>query len=133
MRPEASRSIVQNRAVWSGRSLGSVPRNLGVSPSDRPPVLMATSSQTAKVHVVEDVRSDPCETLGPETRAFHVKVPLANQCTLRRPNPRELVSSRPRFTAVDPHSPQPTQSHLMRSRTDPFGPQIGQVRRTHQR
>jgi hypothetical protein len=25
-----------------------------------------------------------------------VKVPLANQCTLRRSNPRELVSSRPR-------------------------------------
>src|SRR4029453_17906507 len=48
MRPEASRSIVQKRAVWSGRSLGSVPRNLGVSPPDRPPVLRATSSQTGQ-------------------------------------------------------------------------------------
>jgi hypothetical protein len=49
---------VQKRAGWSGRSLGSVPRNLGVSPSDRPPVLIERNFCWT-THVLKTFRMRP--------------------------------------------------------------------------
>jgi hypothetical protein len=75
---------VQKRAVWSGRSRGSVPRNLGVSPSNRP-LLNANFCWTTHA-VLKTFRMRP-STAGPPQSCDRTHVRTAARslrCSLSR-------------------------------------------------